>query len=380
MATKKTQDEDHQTVTDEAAERRRAFNATLRRLNEKMKKKEEGDNVITLLSDAPRDVPRVSSGLLDLDVALGGGYGQGRIVEIFGPESAGKTTLALKMVANTQKKADKNCLYVDTEHALNPAHAARLGVDLNNLALAQPFSAENAMELVKMAAESGVVDVIILDSVAALTPKAELEGEISDQRVGELARIVSKSLRNIIGAAHKNNVSIFFINQNRVKIGGFASYGEPTDTTGGKALKYYATTRVQVRGTRVGGSSTTNPTGLEMNMTVVKNKIAPPFRKAKAVFNFEGEPFDQPLEVFEASKKMGVLAQQPGKKTIVHASTGEVLSTSGAPKAIEHLREHPELVDALYEETLEALRKAPTEASQQTEEPDAEDEHDETEF
>lgn len=329
--------ENKEALSQEREDRRKAFKDTLTMLNKKLGSKEEG-NVISLLSDQPRNIRRVSTGLPPLDIAIGGGYGKGRIIEIFGPESSGKTTVALAFLAEEQRNGS-NAIYIDTEHALSPEYAETLGVDIENLALSQPATAEDALDLMKMAVQSGVVDTVILDSVAALTPKKELEGDAEDVTVGLLARLMSKTLKQLIGSANENGVTLVFINQNRVAIGKFSPFGEPTDTAGGKALKYYASTRIKVAGRKLSKDE-----GLHIILTAVKNKTAAPFRKAEVDLIF-GKGFDDVQMTFEAGKKSGAISVSGRTHTV--ASTGELMTTKSGADCIDYMRDHLEVVEQL---------------------------------
>ena len=226
-------------------------------------------------SDLNVDVEVISTGSIGLDLALGvGGLPKGRIVEIFGPESSGKTTLALHVVAEAQK-AGGNCAYVDAEHALDPAYAGKLGVDLKNLLLSQPDTGEQALEITDTLVRSGAIDVLVVDSVAALVPKAELEGEMGDSHMGLQARLMSQALRKLTGSISRSNCLVIFINQIRSKIG--VMFGNPETTTGGNALKFYASVRLDIR--RIGALKDKNDiVGNETKVKVVKNKMAPPFK------------------------------------------------------------------------------------------------------
>ncbi len=221
------------------------------------------------------DVEAISTGSLGLDMALGiGGLPRGRIIEFFGPESSGKTTLALHATAEAQK-AGGTCAYIDAEHALDPYYARRLGVDIDKLLLSQPDNGEQALEIVDTLVRSGAIDLIVIDSVAALTPKAEIDGEMGDNQVGLHARLMSKALRKLTASVAKTNCTLIFINQIRMKIG--VMFGSPETTTGGNALKFYASVRIDIR--RIGSvKDKEDVTGNQTKVKVVKNKVAPPFR------------------------------------------------------------------------------------------------------
>ena len=225
-----------------------------------------------------RDVPVVSTGSLGLDVALGiGGLPRGRVVEIYGPESSGKTTLTLQVIAEAQKVGG-TAAFVDAEHALDPTYAEKLGVNLDDLLVSQPDTGEQALEITDMLVRSGAIDVIVIDSVAALTPKAEIEGEMGDSHVGLQARLMSQALRKLTGSIKRTNAMVIFINQIRMKIG--VMFGSPETTTGGNALKFYSSVRLDIR--RIGALKKGDEViGNQTRVKVVKNKVAPPFRQAE---------------------------------------------------------------------------------------------------
>ena len=235
-------------------------------------------SIMRLGEDRSMDVETISTGSLSLDIALGaGGLPMGRIVEIYGPESSGKTTLTLQVIASAQRKG-KTCAFIDAEHALDPVYAKKLGVDIDNLLCSQPDTGEQALEICDALARSGAVDVIIVDSVAALTPKAEIEGEIGDSHMGLAARMMSQAMRKLAGNLKQSNTLLIFINQIRMKIG--VMFGNPETTTGGNALKFYASVRLDIR--RIGAiKEGDNVVGSETRVKVVKNKIAAPFKQAE---------------------------------------------------------------------------------------------------
>ena len=240
--------------------------------------KQFGDGSIMKLGDAHKiDVETTPSGTLSLDLALGGGYPKGRIIEIYGPESSGKTTLALHAVAELQKKVG-TAAFIDAEHALDPQYAARLGVNTNDLLVSQPDNGEQALEIVETLVRSNAVDIIVLDSVAALVPQAEIDGDMGDSLPGLQARLMSQALRKLTGIINKSKATVIFINQIRMKIG--VMFGNPETTTGGNALKFYASQRLDIR--RIGQiKQGEDVIGNRVRVKVVKNKIAPPFRQAE---------------------------------------------------------------------------------------------------
>ena len=249
------------------------------------------------------DVDAISSGSLAIDACLGvGGFPRGRIVEIFGPESSGKTTLALHAIASCQKDGGK-AAFIDAEHAIDPVYAKALGVDIDDLILSQPDSGEQALEIAELLIKSGAIDIIVVDSVAALVPQAELDGEMGDSNVGLHARLMSKAMRKLAGAISGNNCTAIFINQLREKVG--VVYGNPEVTTGGRALKFYSTIRVEVRKSEAIKNGT-DIVGNKVNVKVVKNKVAPPF-KATQVEIYYGEGISHLSEIISLASDLGII-------------------------------------------------------------------------
>lgn len=254
--------------------RRKALDAALVQIERQF-----GKGAVMKMGDQPREnMPCVSTGSLSLDIALGiGGLPYGRIVEIYGPESSGKTTVTLSVIAEAQRKG-KTCAFIDAEHALDPIYAEKLGVNIDDLIVSQPDTGEQALEIVDMLVRSGAVDVVVVDSVAALVPKAEIEGEMGDTHVGLQARLMSQALRKLAGSVKQTNTLLVFINQIRMKIG--VMFGSPETTTGGNSLKFYASVRLDIR--RTGAvKEGEEVTGSETRVKVVKNKVAPPFKQAE---------------------------------------------------------------------------------------------------
>ncbi|AKD38866.1 recombinase A [Pasteurella multocida subsp. multocida OH4807] len=284
------------------------------------------------------DVEAVSTGSLSLDVALGiGGLPMGRIVEIFGPESSGKTTLTLSVIAQAQKEG-KTCAFIDAEHALDPIYAAKLGVDVNELLVSQPDNGEQALEICDALVRSGAVDVIIVDSVAALTPKAEIEGEMGDSHMGLQARLMSQALRKLTGQIKNSNCLVVFINQIRMKIG--VMFGNPETTTGGNALKFYASVRLDIR--RTGAIKDGEEViGNETRVKVVKNKVAAPFRQVDFQILY-GQGISKTGELIE----LGVKHKLVDKSGAWYAYNGEKIG-QGKANAMKWLEEHPEEALAL---------------------------------
>ena len=313
--------------------------------------KQFGKGSIMKLGDTQAlDVEAVSTGSLSLDVALGiGGLPMGRIVEIFGPESSGKTTLTLSVIAQAQKEG-KTCAFIDAEHALDPIYAAKLGVDVKELLVSQPDNGEQALEICDALVRSGAVDVIIVDSVAALTPKAEIEGEMGDSHMGLQARLMSQVLRKLTAQIKSANCLVVFINQIRMKIG--VMFGNPETTTGGNALKFYASVRLDIR--RVGSIKEGEEViGNETRVKVVKNKVAAPFRQVDFQILY-GEGISKNGELIE----LGVKHKLVEKSGAWYSYQGEKIG-QGKANAMKWLAEHPEQALALENKLREELLANP---------------------
>ncbi|MEW5757068.1 MAG: recombinase RecA [Pseudomonadota bacterium] len=285
-------------------------------------------------TEAVRDVSVVSTGSLTLDLALGiGGLPRGRIIEIYGPESSGKTTLTLQVVAEAQK-AGGTCAFVDAEHALDPVYAEKLGVNVDDLLVSQPDTGEQALEITDMLVRSGAVDVVVIDSVAALTPKAEIEGEMGDSHVGLQARLMSQALRKLTANIKRSNTLVIFINQIRMKIG--VMFGNPETTTGGNALKFYSSVRLDIR--RVGSIKKGDEViGNETRVKVVKNKMAPPFKQADFEILY-GEGISREGEIIELGVKLGLI----DKSGAWYSYKGDRIG-QGKDNVRAFLKENPEI-------------------------------------
>ncbi len=284
--------------------------------------------------DVSRDIQAVSTGSLGLDIALGvGGLPRGRVVEIYGPESSGKTTLTLQVIAEMQKLGG-TAAFIDAEHALDPSYAGKLGVDVDNLLVSQPDTGEQALEIADMLVRSGSVDVVVIDSVAALTPKAEIEGEMGDSHMGLQARLMSQALRKLTANIKRTNTLVIFINQIRMKIG--VMFGNPETTTGGNALKFYASVRLDIR--RTGSIKKGDEIiGNETKVKVVKNKVSPPFKEAFFDILY-GQGISREGEIVE----LGVAHKLVDKSGAWYAYNGEKIG-QGKDNAREYLKEHPEI-------------------------------------
>ena len=301
-------------------------------------------------SEVDRDLQVVSTGSLGLDIALGvGGLPRGRIVEIYGPESSGKTTLTLQVIAEMQKLGG-TAAFIDAEHALDPGYAQKLGVDTANLLISQPDTGEQALEIADMLVRSGSVDIVVIDSVAALTPKAEIEGEMGDSHMGLQARLMSQALRKLTGNIKRTNTLVILINQIRMKIG--VMFGNPETTTGGNALKFYASVRIDIR--RTGSIKKGEEViGSETRVKVVKNKVAPPFRQAEFDILY-GEGISREGEIID----LGVATRQIEKSGAWYSWNGEKIG-QGKDNAREYLREHADIAREIENRVRESLGVSP---------------------
>ncbi|MBR9909410.1 MAG: recombinase RecA [Gammaproteobacteria bacterium] len=298
-----------------------------------------GKGTVMRMGDKERErIPSISTGSLGLDIALGiGGLPRGRIVEIYGPESSGKTTLTLQVIAEAQKKGG-TCAFIDAEHALDPIYAEKLGVNVDDLIVSQPDTGEQALEVTDMLVRSGAVDVLVVDSVAALTPKAEIEGEMGDHHVGLQARLMSQALRKITGNIKNANCLVIFINQIRMKIG--VMFGSPETTTGGNALKFYASVRMDIR--RIGSVKEGDEVvGSETRVKVVKNKVAPPFTQAEFQILYGGGT-NRLGEVIDFGVKLGLI----DKAGAWYSYQGDKIG-QGKANVTKYLLENPEIAETI---------------------------------
>ena len=340
MATKKTPYE----APVPASDKKKALQTAPRQLD-----KAYGKGTVMRLGDRPEmNVEAIPTGSLALDAALGiGGVPKGRIIEIYGPESSGKTTLALHILAEAQKRGGE-VAFVDAEHALDPVYAAALGVDIDNLLVSQPDTGEQALEITDALVRSGAIDAVVVDSVAALVPKQEIEGEMGDTFVGLQARLMSQALRKLAGTINKTNCVVIFINQLRMKIG--VMYGNPETTTGGNALKFYASVRLDVRRIeqiKEGG----NVIGNKTRVKVVKNKVAPPFKEA--IFDIMyGQGISKWSELIDLAVQMDII-----QKSGSWFSMGDERIGQGKDSVKAYLQERPELAEQVEAEVRENLWK-----------------------
>lgn len=311
--------------------------------------KSYGKGAVMRLGERPRvDVDVIPTGSILLDQALGvGGYPRGRIIEIYGPKSSGKTTLALEAIAEAQRKGGR-AAFVDAEHAIDPDYAHKLGVNIDELILSQPDSGEQALEIVEMLAASGALDIIVVDSVAALVPQAELDGEMSDNQVGLQARLMSKGMRKIAGVLNRTGTVVIFINQLREKVG--VMYGNPETTTGGRALKFYASIRIDIRRAEAIKNGT-NIIGNTVKVKVVKNKVAPPFHSC-IIDLIYGEGISRYGEILDLGTSLNLIGKTGNWYTLGDNKIG-----NGREAAKAYLREHPEQTDELEKQIRSAISK-----------------------
>jgi recombination protein RecA len=303
-------------------------------------------SIMKLGDNKALDIEAVSTGSLGIDIALGiGGLPMGRIVEVYGPESSGKTTLTLQVIAQAQKEG-KTCAFVDAEHALDPIYAQKLGVNIDELLVSQPDTGEQALEICDMLVRSSAVDVVIVDSVAALTPKAEIEGDMGDSHMGLQARLMSQALRKLTGNIKRSNTLCIFINQIRMKIG--VMFGNPETTTGGNALKFYASVRLDIR--RIGSVKEGDEVvGNETRVKVVKNKVAPPFKQAEFIIMY-GEGISKQGELIDLGVKHKIVEKAGAWYSYNGSKVGQ-----GKSNSIKFLKENPEIADEIEGKLREML-------------------------
>ncbi|MGF2035911.1 MAG: recombinase RecA [Nostoc sp. CmiVER01] len=330
-----------------------------------------GKGAIMRLGDATRmRVETISSGALTLDLALGGGLPKGRVIEIYGPESSGKTTVALHALAEVQRNGGI-AAFVDAEHALDPTYAAALGVDIDNLLISQPDTGESALEIVDQLVRSAAVDIVVIDSVAALVPRAEIEGDMGDAHVGLQARLMSQALRKITGNIGKSGCTVIFINQLRQKIG--VTYGSPETTTGGNALKFYASVRLDIRRIQTLKKGT-DEFGNRVKVKVAKNKVAPPFRIAEFDIIF-GKGISTLGCLVDLAEETGIIV----RKGAWYSYNGDNIS-QGRDNAIKYLEEKPEFADEMKKLVREKLDKGAVVSANSVAKASEDDEDDEVDL
>lgn len=339
---------DTKTGSDTNKEKLKALQLTIDKIEKNFGKgaiMKMGDQVI-------EDVPTISSGSLGVDIALGvGGFAKGRVIEIFGPESSGKTTLAIHTIAEAQKNGGI-AAFIDAEHAFDRFYAKKLGVDIENLLISQPDNGEQALEIADHLISSGAVDIIVIDSVAALTPKAEIDGEMGDSKMGLQARLMSQALRKLTSTINKTGTCCIFINQLREKIG--VTFGNPETTTGGNALKFYASIRIDIR--RIGQIKDSDEIlGNKARVKVVKNKMAPPFRKAEFDIIY-GEGISKTGEIIDLGVEYEII-----KKAGSWFSYGDTKLGQGRETLRKLLVDNPELAQELEQKIIEKMTKTPQE-------------------
>ncbi|MEF8833666.1 MAG: recombinase RecA [Halofilum sp. (in: g-proteobacteria)] len=337
-------------------DRKKALNAALGQIE-----KQFGKGAVMRMGDdsAVRNVSVVSTGSLSLDVALGvGGLPRGRVVEIYGPESSGKTTMMLQVIAECQKQGG-TCAFIDAEHALDPTYAEKLGVDVDELLVSQPDTGDQALEISDMLVRSGAIDMVVVDSVAALTPKAEIEGEMGDAHVGLHARLMSQALRKLTSNIQRSGTMVCFINQIRMKIG--VMFGSPETTTGGNALKFYSSVRLDIR--RIGSIKKGEEViGNETRVKVVKNKMAPPFRQAEFEILY-GEGVSVEGELIDLGVKHSIVDKSGAWYSYNGTRIGQ-----GKENVRNYLKEHPETAQEIEQKLRELLLAKPAKPSKEAEE------------
>jgi recombination protein RecA len=347
-------------------DRSKALNLVLSQIE-----KSFGKGAIVRLGDSPHmKVETISSGALTLDIALGGGIPKGRIIEIYGPESSGKTTLALHAIAEIQK-AGGVAAFVDAEHALDPSYSAVLGVDVDNLLVSQPDSGEVALEIVDQLVRSSAVDIVVIDSVAALVPRAEIEGDMGDSHMGLQARLMSQAMRKITGNIAKSGCTVIFLNQLRQKIG--VTYGSPETTTGGTALKFYASVRLDIRRIQTLKRANEGEYGIRAKVKVAKNKVAPPFRIAEFDIIF-GKGISTLGCVVDLSEEMGIINRRGAWYSFNGDNIGQ-----GRDNTIKYMEEKPEFATEIEKLVWAKLNDGAAVAANSLKAADLEEEEDEEE-
>lgn len=332
------------TAPNDAKERSKAIDMAMSQIEKAFGK----GSIMKLGAESKLDVQVVSTGSLSLDLALGvGGIPRGRVTEIYGPESGGKTTLALAIVAQAQK-AGGTCAFIDAEHALDPVYARALGVNTDELLVSQPDNGEQALEIMELLVRSGAIDVVVVDSVAALTPRAEIEGEMGDSLPGLQARLMSQALRKLTAILSKTGTAAIFINQVREKIG--VMYGNPETTTGGRALKFYASVRLDIRKIGQPVKLGNDAVGNTIKVKVVKNKVAPPFKEVELTLMY-GKGFDQLSDLVTLASDMDII-----KKAGSFYSYGDERIGQGKEKAIAYIAERPAMEDEIRARVLNSIR------------------------
>ena len=332
------------TMADDKAAKQKALQLTLDKLDKTYGK----GSVMRLGDSAIEEVESISSGSIGLDIALGvGGYPKGRVIEIYGPESSGKTTLTLHAIAECQKKGGI-AAFIDAEHAFDRFYAEKLGVDVQELIISQPDNGEQALEIADNLIRSGAVDIVVIDSVAALTPKSEIEGEMGDSKMGLHARLMSQALRKLTGSISRTNCTVFFINQLREKIG--VMFGNPETTTGGNALKFYASVRLDIRRSTQIKDADAKVLGNKTRVKVVKNKVAPPFRTTEFDIMY-GEGISKIGEIIDIGVNYEII-----KKSGSWFSYGETKLGQGRDAVKTILTENPDLMDELEAKIVETLK------------------------
>ena len=330
-------------------EKRKALEDALKRI-----RKAYGEGAVMFLGEKPVEkVPTISTGSISIDRITGiGGIPRGRITEIYGPESSGKTTLALHVIANAQKNGGF-AAFIDAEHALDPTYAKKLGIDYENLLVSQPDSGEQALEIAETLVRSGAVDVVVVDSVAALTPLAEIEGDMGDSHVGLQARLMSQALRKLTAVVSKSNCALVFINQVREKIGTMGYGGPQETTTGGRALKFYSSMRIEIRNVGQIKGKGDERIGHKAKVKIVKNKLAPPFRET-IVEIYYGEGISREAELLNLGEELDII-----KKSGSWYSFGDLRLGQGKENARQFLKENPEVAREIETKILEALGVSP---------------------